>query len=146
MVGCGGSCAGREDEELDNSLFAWLLEIRPVGGGESGRAVKDLERMFRGSIAFTSARSSSMVWKEFLSAIRKPPSGEAGSTMMVVSSIAEDGGVSRESWVAVLERDLRPEDLEEIDLAGGLSGERRGLSGGAPEEVWFAVFESERAV
>ena len=87
-----------------------------------------------------------MVGNESLSVIWKLPPGEFGSTMKVVSSIADDGGVSRESWVAVLARVFMPDDLEEIDLAGGLSGERRGLSGGEPEEAWFAVFESERAV
>ena len=65
--------------------------------------------------------------------------------MMESSSIADDGGVSRESWVAVLARVFR-EDLVERDLAGGLSGERRGLAGGEPEEVWLAVREDERAV
>lgn len=142
MVGCGGTCA--ENDELDDSLLVWLLESKLVGG-ESGRAVKDLERTFPESIPLTTSRSSSIFGKESLSVIWKPPPGEFGSTMMVVSSIADDGGVSRESWVAVLARVFR-EDLVEIDLAGGLSGERRGLSGGEPEEAWLAVCEGERAV
>lgn len=89
--------------------------------------------------------------KEFL-----PSAGEFGSTMIVLSSIAEEGGVARGSRAVkrLLERpELPPE--EDIDLAAGLSGERAGIGGEdgggngcelASKEAWPAVFNVERGV
>lgn len=84
-----------------------------------------------------------------------PPAGELGSTMIVLSSIAEEGGVSRGSETVrrLLERaELPPE--EDMDLAGGLRGERAGIGGEAggswcevvSKEAWPAVFNVERGV
>jgi hypothetical protein len=115
---------------------------------EAGRAVKGFESTL---LAFRASISCSfMETKEFL-----PPPGEFGSTMIVLSPIAEDGGVSRGSCKVrrLLDRAELPLE-DEMDFAGGLSGERAGIGGDAGgrgcevagKEAWSAVFECERGV
>ena len=115
---------------------------------EAGRTVRDFESTL---LAFRASISCSfMEAKEFL-----PPPEVFGSTMIVLSSIAEDGGVSRGSCRVrrLLDRAELPLE-DEMDLAGGRRGERAGIGGEAGgrwsevagKEAWSAVFECERGV
>lgn len=100
-----------EDPELvDNSLFGRGLGLELGMVNESGRAGRALvgrsgPTLPLAASRWTASKSSSMEGNEFLpSCIGKAAAGELGSTMIVKSPIAEEGGVSRESCVNLLER------------------------------------------